>query len=179
MHRIGSGLATIDNALRLLNHDRRARRRLNWDLSRGPEIVQTNLPRLDRRQGELVGHYLKNYQAIAHRIAELDVGVIHNDPNDYNWIIESSPDQTFQSVGLIDFGDLVYATAINDLAIACAYLMLDRDEPAEDAAQVVAGYHHVHPLTDAELSVLFPLIGLRLCQSVFDSGRAEIDTTGR
>ena len=166
LHRIGAGLATIDNALRLLNHDRRARRQLKWDLSRGPEIVQKNLPRLDRRQGDLVGHYLKLHQAHAHRIAELDASVIHNDPNDYNWIIESSPEQTVQSVGLIDFGDLVYATAINDLAIACAYLMLDRDEPAEDAAQFVAGYHHVHPLTDAELSVLFPLIGLRLCQSV-------------
>ena len=51
--------------------------------------------------------------------------------------------------GLIDFGDMVNALTIGELAIACAYAMLDKPDPLAAAAQVVGGYHAALPLTEA------------------------------
>jgi 4-aminobutyrate aminotransferase-like enzyme len=68
--------------------------------------------------------------------------------------------------GVIDFGDMVYSQTVNEVAIACAYAMLDKADPLAAAKWVVGGYHQVNPLTGRELTVLFDLICMRLCMSV-------------
>ena len=56
----------------------------------------------------------------------LPQGVIHNDGNDYNVLVEPSGDWGNQVSGVIDFGDMVHSCRINELAVACAYAMLDK-----------------------------------------------------
>ena len=68
--------------------------------------------------------------------------------------------------GVIDFGDMVYTQTVNEVAIACAYAMLDKADPLAAAKSIVGGYHQVYPLTEPELAVLFDLIRMRLCMSV-------------
>ena len=67
---------------------------------------------------------------------------------------------------VIDYGDMIYTHTVNELAIACAYVMMGKADPLSAAKPVVAGYHQAYPLEDIELSVLFDLIVMRLCMSV-------------
>ena len=95
------------------------------------------------------------------RLGALRSRVIYNDANDYNILVDDE-----RISGIIDFGDLVLAKRINDVAIALAYVMLDNDDPLEYAAQVLAGYHAHCPLEGQELALLFDLIALRLATSI-------------
>jgi Ser/Thr protein kinase RdoA (MazF antagonist) len=68
--------------------------------------------------------------------------------------------------GLLDFGDMVYSYTVGDLAIAIAYVVLDKAEPRAVAEEVVEGYTSEFALLDEELEMLWPLVRLRLAMSV-------------
>jgi Ser/Thr protein kinase RdoA (MazF antagonist) len=74
--------------------------------------------------------------------------------------------------GLLDFGDMLRTYTVNELAVACAYAILGRDDPLAVAASITAGYHRARPLSGTEIKALFPLICLRLCVSVTRSAMA-------
>jgi 4-aminobutyrate aminotransferase-like enzyme/Ser/Thr protein kinase RdoA (MazF antagonist) len=65
--------------------------------------------------------------------------------------------------------DMVYTRIVNEIAIACAYAMLNKADPLTVAGHVISGYHQAFPLTGQELAVLFDLICMRLCMSVCHS----------
>src|SRR5581483_7234638 len=62
--------------------------------------------------------------------------------------------------------DVVHSATVCDLAIAIAYAMLDKQDPIAAAAEVLAGYHAVRPLSLPEVDALYPLTAARLCASV-------------
>lgn len=168
----GAALAQLDLGLQNLNHVAAARRDLKWDLNKGPQqvrkTIEQDLP-LSSDVGasrELLVHFLSVFEAVESRIADLPCGVIHNDANDHNVLVHSSDEiHDFALVGLIDFGDMMLTTQVNELAIAGAYLLLRADWQAR-ILELIRGYHSKRPLSENELSVLFPLMTMRLCQSV-------------
>lgn len=164
---LGRSLALLTMSLSKLNGNPTAKRDLHWDLARSPAIVRESIPMIDdAKRSSLLHKLLANYDAVAERVDSLPKGVIHNDANDYNWLIDV-PDGTDTAViGLIDFGDAVFSTKLNDLAICAAYLMLDKQNVVDALCAVARGYHEIKPLDDVETSVLFPLSCMRLAQSV-------------
>ena len=181
---LGAALAELDNSLQHLNQHPAARRELQWDLATAPNIVsqlQAELrarpegQMLDRtglnhaRKADILGHYLGQIDRLSERMERLPRSVIHNDANDYN-ILCLPKVEFLPRVGLIDFGDMVWTHQINELAIASAYCILqDVDEAfswESTLCSLVAGYNSVRLLSEDERSVLFPLLALRLCQSV-------------
>jgi Ser/Thr protein kinase RdoA (MazF antagonist) len=62
--------------------------------------------------------------------------IIHNDGNDHNIIVD---DNTV--MGIIDFGDAVKTCTINEIAIACAYAMLDKTDPIAMGCEILRGYN--------------------------------------
>lgn len=94
------------------------------------------------------------------KVIALPHQLIHNDANDNNVVVHDG-----RVVGLIDFGDLIYAPRICGLAVGCAY-QLDARDPVASIYSIVRGYHEVAPLSPAELEVLFDLICLRVATSV-------------
>jgi len=169
---LGRFVGRLTKALAGFDHPA-ARRDFYWDLAKGPEVV--------RRWRELIGEPERRAlvdklldmaeKAAGEGMAELPKSVIHNDANDYN-VVVSLPDrrpETFgerRIAGIIDFGDMVHSMTLGDLAVACAYAMLGRDNPLAAAAAVAAGYHAEKPLDALELGLLFPLTILRLIMSV-------------
>jgi 4-aminobutyrate aminotransferase-like enzyme/Ser/Thr protein kinase RdoA (MazF antagonist) len=168
LHALGEALGELDRTLQGLSHPA-ARRDLKWDMLRAGWIrdyVQ-HISHPERRA--LVGRLLAAFEADTLPVLPtLRSSIIHNDANDYNVLVERDA-QRKVAVSLLDFGDMLQTATICELAIACAYAMLDKPDPVSAAAHVVAGYHTALPLTEAELEVLFPLICTRLCVSVTNS----------
>jgi 4-aminobutyrate aminotransferase-like enzyme/Ser/Thr protein kinase RdoA (MazF antagonist) len=173
---IGRALARLDLALRGFEHPG-AHRDLIWDLERidGIAAALEHVEGAPRRA--LVARHLDHYRGrVLPRLAPLERSVIHNDANDHNLLIASDAGGRPTLAGLIDFGDILHTVTVTELAVACAYLMLDRDEPVSDAARVVAGYHAVRPLSPAEQALLFDLVVARLCASLLiAAGRLQTE----
>jgi len=174
-HDLGQFMGKIDLALSDFEHPG-AYRYLDWDLAQGYRICMSKKSLLDDQQAKLVEYFLTLYKTQTMPIlGQLPQGVIHNDANDYNLLINNTKIPSKIS-GLIDFGDIVHSHIINELAITCAYALMGEKNEKHDLLSVlktiVSGYHQVRPLKDAELEVLFSLISLRLCTSVCNAALA-------
>jgi 4-aminobutyrate aminotransferase-like enzyme/Ser/Thr protein kinase RdoA (MazF antagonist) len=173
LEEIGRTLAQLDLALADFDHPG-ARRDLFWDISRTAELGRFSELITDPRRRELVEGHLEHFEnRVAPRLVGLAHSVIYNDANDHNLLVQTTAFGEQTLAGLIDFGDMLYSVTAAEPAIACAYLMLDRDDPLATAASLISGYHDVRPLTPEESSVLFDLIIARLCGSVLMSARGR------
>jgi len=122
-------------------------------------------------------------QALPH-LAALPRQAIHNDFNMHNLLVD--PAQPGQASGILDFGDMLAAPRINDLAVAAAY-QLDAEGDAKAGAEggavgaadgaalstvaaFAAAYHAQAPLQPAEADLLWPLVQARLLMVVAISG---------
>lgn len=177
LHRhLGLFLANINLALEDFEHAG-AYRYLEWDLAHGYQVCMSKKHLLSAEDDSLalVEHFLQGYHNhTMPLLGQLPCGVIHNDANDYNLLVDSQTHPK-QISGIIDFGDVVHTHIINELAIAAAYVMMGQDDVAACLCELVAGYHQQKPLSDVELEVLYSLIALRLCVSVCNSTEAILN----
>ncbi len=159
---VGRAVGLIDGALDGFDHPA-FHRRFYWDLEHAPAIVAESVGLVsDAALRDQVGRFLEEFQRdVSPRIADLRQGVIHADANDYNLLVSDD-----RVSGVLDLGDMVWSRLVYDPAIAAAYTMTGKHDPLSAVLEVTAGYHAVHPLTEDELAVLYPLACLRLCQSV-------------
>ena len=123
-----------------------------WEITGAGGVVRDQMVFVDdggRRK--LIGRVLDRYDRID--LSSLPRQVIHNDLNSENLLVRDDA-----IVGVIDFGDVVESVRIAELAIACAYAMLDQDDPIAVVTDVVAGYRSVTEPTAGEVDVLLDLI---------------------
>lgn len=169
---LGTLLGKLDVKLQGFSHSATSRY-FDWDLKHAKSVIESKVG--------LIGHQAQREQILAILalfeelvvpfMSELPEGVIHNDVNDYNLLL-TGDDVAAKISGLIDFGDMVFSYQINELAIACAYAMLDADSPMAIICAITLAYHQQRPLNGAELWSLFPLIAARLAVSVCNSAEA-------
>jgi 4-aminobutyrate aminotransferase-like enzyme/Ser/Thr protein kinase RdoA (MazF antagonist) len=169
---LGAFLADLNAALSDFSHPA-AKRKLIWDLSQALPLIEKFKRQITQSsQRKLIEKLERRITAAFQEKTEgLSWGIIHNDGNDRN-IIVSSPSLKSSSfgqmriTGLIDFGDMIYSYQLADLAVVCAYAMLNKQNPLQAACSITAGYHSRIPLRENELAVLYDLIQLRLMMSV-------------
>ena len=171
---LGQTLGRLDWALASFGHPG-AFREFDWHI-RNALASRQRLPAVaDPARRAVVGSLL---DGLAERVApafdRLRHGVIHNDANDWNVLVDT---QTGAVSGLIDVGDAVFAPVAAELAVACAYALLGQPDPLLAAAHVVAGYHRAMPLQAAEVEALFDLVAARLCISVTISATRQSTST--
>ena len=173
LEEIGRTLARLDLALADFDHPG-AHRDFDWDLSTTPKNSHLISDIDDPSRRALVETHFKRFDAhVTPHLFELEHAVIHNDGNDYNLLISEAQIGDRRLAGIIDFGDVLYTATIAELAISCAYLMLDRDNPLEDAVHLIRGYHSIRPLTRLERELLPDLIIGRLCTSLLFSAKGR------
>ncbi len=164
LHSLGRAAGALTQALLPFDHPG-AHRDLKWNLA-DADWIRAYRSLFEGEQAELIDHFLHLHRERVTPVSDtLRRSVVHNDHNDLNILVDDN-DEMPTVCGLLDFGDAVYTHLINDLAIACTYAIMDKPDPVGAAARVVAGYHENCPLTETELAVLFPLIGMRLAVSV-------------
>jgi len=170
---LGHFLAEMDAALVDFSHPA-AHRELKWDLARAVWIRDYLQHLEDPTRRALVERYLAMYESeVVPALKSLPRSVIYGDANDYNVLIAPPWPQPRKVVSVIDFGDMHYGLTVSEVAIAAAYAMLGEKDPLTAASFVVAGYHSAFPLNEAEISVLYALIGMRLAVSVTNSAHRK------
>lgn len=163
---LGATMARVDSALRTFTHPA-MKREFHWDLQRAPEARRWLGKIPDTRRRAMVEQQLQRFERdVLPRLSQLPSQVIHNDANDYNVLVTPPGHLRRRLTGLLDFGDMVYAPAVCDLAVAATYALLGKPDPIAAAAHVVRGYHGVRPLDERELALLYDLVCARLCLSV-------------
>jgi hypothetical protein len=85
--------------------------------------------------------------------------IIHNDGHPYNLLRADTVSQDV--VGLIDFGDMVYAPIINELAVSATTFYRWGEEDLGTVENLLIGFHSKHPLSDTEVSLLWDAMTLR------------------
>lgn len=164
---LGRFFGNLDQALQDFDHPA-IHRDFHWDLYNAGHVIKSSLNYIKATEKyKLVEDLLKRYQRETEpQLPDLRCGIIHNDANDYNVLVEPVDSWHNTVTGVIDFGDMVYTRTVNEIAIACAYAMLGKADPLVVAGHIISGYHQVFPLNDQELAVLYDLICMRLCMSV-------------
>jgi Ser/Thr protein kinase RdoA (MazF antagonist) len=131
-----------------------------WDLRFAATTITTLRPHLrTAHQRYLIEEVLERFLQI--ETEDLPLQMVHNDLNPGNLLLSRNIVH-----GVIDFGDATRTYRIAELAIACAYAMLDQDDPVFVATEVCRGYRNFMPITDAEADSLSSFILARLATSV-------------
>ena len=158
----GKKLGRLTRALEDFDHPA-FHRHFHWDLANGLKVIaeyETLVTQKDLKA--VIGQCASRIEhSLGARLAELPCSVIHGDTNDYNVIVENE-----KVVGLIDFGDMIYSYSVGELAVAIAYIVLDKPDPLSWAGEVVAGYVSERSLSEKEIEVLWSFSLLRLCMSI-------------
>jgi 4-aminobutyrate aminotransferase-like enzyme/Ser/Thr protein kinase RdoA (MazF antagonist) len=172
MRNLGRSLGELDHALQGFIHPG-AVRELDWDLRHaGRARTRLHFVRDADRRALLERFIVRFENHVAPKLSRLRAQVIHNDANDWNVLVSKGDHE--QIAGLIDFGDAVHTVLIAEVAIACAYSILDMEDPIGAAAALAAGFHEKYPLKAEEIDLLFDLIAMRLVTSVtFSASRHD------
>ncbi|HKY45666.1 MAG TPA: phosphotransferase [Pyrinomonadaceae bacterium] len=154
---LGRKLGELDRAITDFDHPA-IHRDFHWDLANGNRILSEYSDFIkDLNLRELVSKCRFDITR------DLRRSVIHGDANDYNVLVDP---ERVTVVGLIDFGDMVYSYTVGNLAVALAYVVLDKTDPVAVAREVVEGYTSEFRLTEDELDALWPLVLMRQLMSV-------------
>ena len=161
--RLGERLAQLGNSLCDFEHpgDRQV---LLWDMQRALQLrpLLQHIEAADVRQA--TGTVLDDFEQRALPLfPQLRTQVIHGDANPDNVLVDV---EAANVVGIIDFGDMLRAPLIVDVAVAASYLRVFEDDALRFILPFIAGYHSVSPLDETELGMLFDLIRTRLATTV-------------
>lgn len=161
---LGIFLANLGVALKEFSHPG-SNHSLLWDMQQALSIRRLLQYVPNQPASRLLEATLNEFEDLALPLfPALRAQVIHSDLNPDNVLINpQDPDEVF---GVIDFGDMVQAPLVVDVAIAASYLRELEGDPLAQIAEFVAGYHSVVSLTSAEIDILFTLIKTRLAVSV-------------
>ena len=168
---LGRLLGEVDRALQNFAHPA-ARRELKWDLAQALWIRGSLSHVKDPARRALIEQVLVHYESdVVPILPKLRKSIIYGDANDYNVLVNGAQSE---SVSIIDFGDMHHGLIISEPAIASAYAILGKNHPLPAAVALVSGFHQALPLDEAELSILFPLIEMRLAVSVVNSAHRKM-----
>jgi hydroxylysine kinase len=129
-----------------IQHARQTRELLVHTRSRGDrDLCERTIDRFERQS--------------AQDLAGFRTQVIHNDLNPHNVVV--NPGDADRLTGIIDFGDMVCAPLINEVAVASAYLLAASTAAMGTVPEFVAAYHSLNRLESAEIAALPLLIAVR------------------
>jgi len=161
-------LARLDRALAGLAHAAAARE-LPWDIQRAERVRPLLMHVADPARRALAEAALDAFERHTKPVLRgLRRQPIHNDSNPSNLLVD--PAEPARVSGILDFGDMVHAPLVNEVAVAASYQLDECGDALAMIARFAADYHAVLPLTEAETFVLLDLVRARLAMIVAISG---------
>jgi 4-aminobutyrate aminotransferase-like enzyme/Ser/Thr protein kinase RdoA (MazF antagonist) len=158
---VGAMTARLARALSGFFHPT-ARHELLWDITQAPALRTQTHHIGDPEQRRMVNNVLDHLEAgVIPKLQKLRGQIIHNDINGSNTLVRGD-----RVIGVIDFGDLIHAPMVADLAVPIADMIIETSDPVATAVEIVAGYHSVTLLEDDELDLIFDLVLTRTAMFV-------------
>ena len=175
---LGRALARLDLALAGFRHPAQERDLL-WDICKVHRLRGMAEDIQGGALNSLVNRAFDELEASTlPKLAGLRKQVIHNDFNPDNVLVDPAGQVTV--TGIIDFGDVLHAPLICELAVACAYQLSGVDDPVDDILPMVAAYHELLPLENRELDLLIDLVRARLlCTLIITTRMATLHPENR
>lgn len=166
---LGTFLAKTDLQLLGFNHNTIRARIYEWDIQH-LDLIEPYIQDIsDPHNRSIVEYFIHQYrEVVLPRLNELPKSIIHNDANDWNVLVNNG-----QVTGLIDFGDIVHAPLVQEIAVAITYVMMGKKDPLQWAGYLLNGYHHHLALKNVEIDLLYYFIAARLCISVCNSAHSK------
>ncbi len=161
----GRTMAMLDVGLKSFTHPA-MKQRHKWELTRAAAsrpfvqfVGSDAAPQIDA--------VLRRFEnTTQEKLESLPHSVIHNDANDGNVLVNVTESGNAVVDGLIDFGDISYQPTVCEVAIALAYVVIDKDDPLAVCTRFLESYNGLNPLNDDEVAVLYDLILTRLAVSI-------------
>ncbi len=162
LHRdVGAMTARLARALRGFFHPA-ARHELLWDLMQAPGLRTRTHHIGEPGRRRVVEEVLDHFDAeVLPKLRKLRAQIIHNDISGLNTLVDGD-----RVTGVIDFGDLIHAPMVADIAAPISELIVESTDPIATAAEITAGYHAVTALEDDELGLVFDLVSTRYAMLV-------------
>lgn len=156
---MGTVLASLDLALRGFTHPA-ATQDLLWNVSAAHQLTDKLDAIVDAPRRALAESFMTRFKDhVLPHLGSVRAQVIHNDYHLYN--VLAAPDDHERIVGIIDFGDMLHAPLVGELATAAAFHMAGNTDPFEGPAQLVGAYHATLPLTEIEQEIVADLLATR------------------
>ncbi|WP_172149363.1 phosphotransferase [Pseudomonas tumuqii] len=156
---MGTVLAELNLALRDFTHPS-ATHDLLWNVSAAHRLAAKLDAIEDAPRRALAESFMTRFnEHVLPRLPALRSQVIHNDYHLYNVLVAAEDHQRI--VGIIDFGDMLHAPLVGEVATAAAFHMAGSADPFEGAAQFVGAYHATLPLSEMEQEVVADLMATR------------------
>jgi Ser/Thr protein kinase RdoA (MazF antagonist) len=161
---MGAYLANLGLALDGFSHPGSGHS-LMWDIQQALGLRDLLAYVRSAEVGAIVSAALDAFEAhVVPVMSRLRKQVIHSDMNPDNVLLDRPGGEVVS--GIIDFGDMLEAPLVADVAIAGSYLRAPSGDPLSLIAELLAGYHGVRPLQGREIDVLFELVLARICASI-------------
>lgn len=159
----GRALAALDIGLHGFSHEGE-RPVLLWDLQRAAELRGLLDHIVDPNIRLSVDRALRDFETVVKpKLGSLRCQVIHGDANPGNVLTDFCRHRV---TGFIDFGDMVRAPLVFDVAIAAAYLRTEDNDLLDLIAPFVDAYNTTKPLENVEMALLFDLVRARLATTI-------------
>lgn len=157
--RLGAALAELDLSLHGFDH-RAASHDLLWNVARADRLAHLIEEIGGDARRRVAQRFMDRFVTeVAPRLEGLRAQVIHNDFNLYNALVAA--DDCERVTGVIDFGDIVHAPLVGEVATGASYQMAGADDPLGAAAEFVGAYHAVLPLLPQEQEIVADLMATR------------------
>ena len=157
---LGSMLGNLSNELKNLNNPA-AFREFEWDPS-NILLIQKNLKLFkDKKKDILLTNINEHNFFVKNNIKKLRYSLTHGDANNYNLVVKKN-----EVVGLLDYGDMIYAPTINDLAVALSYALMNKNDLYSSLKNIVIAYHNKFSISFDEIFSLITLVKARLSITV-------------
>lgn len=167
-HSVGAAVGRLGVALRDFRHEVVSRVFL-WDLMHVGKLAAFAQHVDDIEVRAFVTGFVEAFSChIESALGTLPAQFIHADFSKSNLLV--SPQDDTLVTGVLDFGDMVHAPRIADLAIAASYQISDSPDPVAALSEVAAGYLSVCELLPQELAHLLDLVVARLAQRLVLTG---------
>ena len=166
-HDLGRFMGRVSKGLQGFGHAAAHRPDFLWNLDEAQAVHEWVVDINDPEDSAVVEAAFRRHRVrVVPLLPHLRGAVVHHDANDYNVLVEDGA-----ITGLIDFGDMVFARQVNELAVTLAYALLDVHDVVAAGRAVISGYVAEFPLTDDELRIVYDLAATRLAMSVVISSR--------
>ena len=123
----------------------------------------------DISKKNIIKMVINSYENIVkNKLYKMRYSVIHGDANNYNVI--SLNDNV---VGLLDYGDSIYAPTICELTVALAYSLMNSINIIEKCLYMVDSFKTIFPLNKDEIESISTLIATRLSLTVIIAAKQK------